>query len=190
MPYPAYVDGLHYFKHSHLPERLTVFGVVQRRQDIVNAEELRDIISYTMITRTFTEVTGKKLENRSELRAVMNPAELAIYEVAVKRFDSLMNEYFKSTKMSARKLAQTKIIAQIMIMLRICTCATVLKDYKGGPMTGKLEAIFAKIAENPGKRVAIGVRQNSVVRAYANAAREYFPNRPVFTIIGSEYQPR
>jgi hypothetical protein len=189
MPYPAYVDGLHYFKHSHLPERLTVFGVVQRRQDIVNAEELRDIISYTMITRTFTEVTGKSLERRSELRAVMTPAELAIYEVAVKQFDRLLNEYFKSLNMSSRKLAQAKIIAQIKIMLRICTCATVLKDYKGGPMTGKLEVIFSKIRENPGKRVAIGVRQNRIVRAYADAARQYFPDRPIFTVTGSEYQP-
>jgi hypothetical protein len=111
-PYPPYADGLYYFKHSHLPERLTVFGVVQRRQDILNAQELRDIISYTMITRTFQEVTGKNLERRRELRAVMTPAETQIYEVAVKQFDRLMNEYFRSVNMSARKLAQAKIIAQ------------------------------------------------------------------------------
>jgi len=182
-PYPAYCDGLYYFKHSHLPERLTVFGVVQRRQDIVNAEELRDIISYTMITRTFTEVTGKSLERRHELRAKMTQAELDIYEVAVKQFSLLMDEYFKNVhNISARKLAQAKIIAQIKIMLRICTCATVMRDYKGSPITGKLQTIFSKIEKIPGKRVAIGVRQNNIVRAYAEAARQYFPNRPIFTV--------
>lgn len=189
MPYPPYVDGLHYFKHSHLPERLTVFGVVQRRQDIVNAYELRDIISYTMITRTFKEVTGKDLERRRELRAVMTLPELQLYEVAVKQFDMLMDEYFKSRNMSARKLAQAKIIAQIKIMLRICTCATVFRDYEGGLITGRLQAIFSKIEEAPGQRIAIGVRQNKIVRAYAAAARQYFPNRPIFTVTGSDYKP-
>ena len=188
-PYPPYVDGLYYFKHSHLPERLTVFGVVQRRQDIVNAEELREIIGYTMITRTFREVTGKNLERRRELRAVMTQAELDIYEVAVKQFDRLMSEYFKSLNMSARKLAQAKIIAQIKIMLRICTCATVMRDYEGSPITGKLQAIFSKIEQSPGKRIAIGVRQNNIVRAYAAAVRQYFPGRPVFVVTGSELQP-
>jgi len=189
MPYPPYTDGLHYFKHSHLPERLTVFGVVQRRQDIVNALELRRIISYTMITRTFKEVTGKDLERRQELRAYMTAPELALYEVAVKQFDKLMDEYFKSRNMSARKLAQSKIIAQIKIMLRICTCATVFKDYKGDRITGRLQTIFSKIEETPRQRIAIGVRQNKIVQAYAAAARQYFPNRPIFTITGSEYAP-
>lgn len=188
-PYPPYVDGLYYFKHSHLPERLTVFGVVQRRQDIVNAEELRKIISYTMITRTFKEVTGKDLERRSELRAVMNPEETALYEVALKHFYELEHEYFKSTNMSSRKMAQARIIAQIKIMLRICTCASVFRDYTGGPITGKLDAIFSKIKQLPNRRIAIGVRQNKIVRAYAAAARMYFPGRPVFEVTGSEYQP-
>jgi hypothetical protein len=76
-----------------------------------------------------------------------------------------------------------------MIMLRICACATVMRDYNGGPITGKLQAIFSKIEEIPNKRVAIGVRQNRIVRAYADAARQYFPDRPIFTITGSEFQP-
>jgi len=189
-PYPPYTEGLSYFKHSHLPEKLTVFGVVQRRQDILNAEVLRELISYTMVTRTFQEVTGKSLEHRRELLAEMKPEEEALYEVALKEFNRLESEYFKTTKMSARKLAQARIIAQIKIMLRICTCAPVFQDYHGPAITGKMEAIFDEIQKIPAnKRVAIGVRQNNIVRAYAAAAREAFPDRPVFTITGSEYQP-
>lgn len=189
-PYSPYMEGLRYFQHSHLPEKLTVFGVVQRRQDILNAEVLRELISYTMLTRTFKEVTGKDLERRRELRATMNEEEQALYQVAEKEFYRLEKEYFKSTNMSARKLAQARIIAQIKIMLRICTCAPVLRDYRGSPITGRMEAIFAEIRKIPHKRVAIGVRQNNIVRAYAAAARMAFPDRPVFTITGSEYDPR
>ena len=190
-PYPAYTDGLRYFKHSHLPDKLTVFGVVQRRQDILNAEELRKIISYTMLTRTFKEVTGKDLECRRELRAVMTSAELDLYEIALKKFNRLMYEYFRNINtMSKRKLAQAKIIAQIKIMLRICTCATVFQDYKGDPITGKMQAIFSKIENLPRQRIAIGVRQNNIVRAYAAAARQYFPDRPIFTVTGSELSPK
>ena len=189
-PYPPYIEGLRYFQHSHLPEKLTVFGVVQRRQDILNAGVLREIIGYTMITRTFPEVTGKDLERRRELRAVMTPAERELYQVALKEFYRLEGEYFKAVNMSARKKAQARIIAQIKIMLRICTCAPVFRDYHGSPVTGRMEAIFREIQRVPGKRVAIGVRQNNIVRAYAEALRHRFPNRPVFTITGSEYQPR
>lgn len=190
MPYPAYVEGLSYFKHSHLPEKLTVFGVVQRRQDILNAEVLREIISYTMITRTFKEVTGKDLERRRELRATMTAAEVELYAVAEKEFYRLEKEYFKSTNMSARKMAQARIIAQIKIMLRICTCAPVFKDYHGSMVTGRMAAIFSEIANVPNQRVAIGVRQNNIVRAYAAAARKAFPGRPVFTITGSDFDPQ
>ena len=188
-PYPPYIEGLSCFRHSHLPEKLTVFGVVQRRQDILNAEVLRELIGYTMLTRTFREVTGKNLEHRRELRAVMKPEESALYLVALKEFTRLEKEYFKSTTMSARKKAQARIIAQIKIMLRICTCATVFRDYHGPLVTGKLEAIFGEIRKIPRKRVAIGVRQNNIVRAYTQAVRQAFPNRPVFTITGSEMQP-
>ena len=188
--YPPYVEGLQYFRHSHLPEKLTVFGVVQQRQDILNAEELREIISYTMVTRTFQEVTGKNLEHRMELRAKMKPAEEKLYQVALKEFNRLEKEYFRTTNMSARKMAQAKIIAQIKIMLRICTCATVFQDYDGPEITGRMEAIINEIRRIPSnKRIAIGVRQNNIVRAYAKALQKAFPNRPVFTITGSDYQP-
>lgn len=87
-------------------------------------------------------------------------------------------------------MAQARIIAQIKIMLRICTCATVFQDYKGPETTGRMEAIFDEIRRIPtNKRVAIGVRQNNIVRAYAKAAQKAFPDRPVFTITGSDYQP-
>lgn len=189
-PYPPYMGGRNLFRMSHLPEKLTVFGVVKKTQDIFNAQELRDIITYTMITRTFSEVTGKNLECCRELTAVMSPAEMELYEVALKEFYRLEHLYFKSTNMDERKKAQARIIAQIKIMLRICTCAGVFPQYTGSGLTGKLQAIFSEIEKLPDQRVVIGVRQNSIVQEYAKEARRYFPDRPVFTVTGSEYDPR
>ena len=189
-PYPAYMAGRNLFRMSHLPEKLTVFGVVKKTPDIFNAEVLREIISYTMITRTFPEVTGKDLERRSEITAVMTPEETALYEVALKEFSRLEYLYFNSPNMSARKKAQARIIAQIKIMLRICTCAGVFSEYDGDGMTGKLQAIFAEIAKHPNERIAIGVRQNKIVHEYSRMARKYFPNRPVITVTGNEFSPK
>ena len=189
-PYPAYMDGKNLFRASHLPEKLTVFGVVKTTPDIFNAYELRDIISYTMITRTFPEVTGKNLERCEELPAEMIPEEAAFYQVALKEFHRLEHLYFKSENMDARKKAQARIIAQIKIMLQICVCASVYPDYTGPALNGKLEAIFSKINDLPGQRVAIGLRTNEAVRIYAEEIQKHYPERPVFTITGKQYRPK
>ena len=189
-PYPPYIGGRNLFRMSHLPEKLTVFGVVKRTPDIFNAEVLREIISYTMITRTFKEVTGKDLERRSEILAVWTPEEMELYQIALKEFNRLEYLYFHSTNMSERKKAQARIIAQIKIMLRICTCAGVFPEYTGDGMTGKLHEICKRIRKLPNQRIAIGVRQNKIVREYARVLKEQFPDRPVITITGSEYGPR
>ena len=51
-PIPAYRRGYTLFANSHLPEKITVFGVGQRTQDIYNADILRDILAKTVITRS------------------------------------------------------------------------------------------------------------------------------------------
>ena len=41
-PMPAYHKGYKLFSNSHLPEKITVFGVGQRTQDIYNADILKN----------------------------------------------------------------------------------------------------------------------------------------------------
>ncbi len=55
-PIPAYKPGYTLFAESHLPERITVFGVGKKTQDIFNAEVLNKLLSYSVITRTFAEI--------------------------------------------------------------------------------------------------------------------------------------
>lgn len=51
MPIPAYKKGYRLFANSHLPEKITVFGVGQRNQDIYNADELNRLLGKTVIKR-------------------------------------------------------------------------------------------------------------------------------------------
>lgn len=62
MPIPPYSKGFKLFSESHLPEKITVFGVAQRNQDIFNADELKKILDRFVITRTFKEVSGKDIK--------------------------------------------------------------------------------------------------------------------------------
>ena len=60
-PIPAYKKGYSLFSASHLPERITVFGVEARTQDIYNADSLNEILGKTVITRTFYAITGRDI---------------------------------------------------------------------------------------------------------------------------------
>ena len=42
-PIPAYTKGYKLFKESHIPEKITVFGVSQLTQDIYNLESLKEL---------------------------------------------------------------------------------------------------------------------------------------------------
>ena len=74
-PIPAYKPGYALFSASHLPEKITVFGVGQRNQDIYNADVLDDILAKTVITRTFAEVTGKELRRIHQMPIPFAPDE-------------------------------------------------------------------------------------------------------------------
>lgn len=189
-PYPPYTKGLSLFRKSHLPKKLTVFGVVKTTPDIFNGNALRHISRYTMITRTFKEVSGKNIENISEIPCVMTASEQRVYEVAQKEFYRLEHCYYSSANISARNKAMARAIAQIKTMLRICTCASIFPEYQGVGKTGKMDAIFRKISSLPGERVAIGLRETKAVYEYARQAKKYFPDRKIFTITGGEYTPR
>mgnify|MGYP001438035379 CR=1 FL=1 len=47
-PFPAYKAGYSLFAESHLPERITVFGVGKKTQDIYNA----DVLNKSSLTRS------------------------------------------------------------------------------------------------------------------------------------------
>lgn len=182
--YPAYKKGFKLFTASHIPEKITVFGVSQFTQDIQNAEKLKDIIDKTIITRTFEAVTGKDLYEIKQYTCPMGSEEQKVYDIAINEFYKM--EYLFSKTGNSRKDAMLKILNQLLALLKICAAPQTLREYDDSIMPEKFNTVLSLLYEWKDERVAIGVRHISVVEQYEKAIREAFPFRKVFVITGKE----
>ena len=183
MPIPAYKKGYRLFANSHLPEKITVFGVGQRNQDIYNTDELDTLLGKTVITRTFEEVTGKDIRCIHQMPIPFLPEEREVYNLVLKEFYRIQNEYYRSTG-NSRKDAMMRLIQQITLLLRISAAPDSMKEYEGSTPLKEI-AVVEALARWPDEIVAIGVRHTAVLDRYAAAIREYLPERPLFVVTGS-----
>ena len=183
MPIPAYKKGYRLFANSHLPEKITVFGVGQRNQDIYNADELDRLLGKTVITRTFEEVTGKDIRRIHQMPIPFLPEEREVYNIVLKEFYRIQREYYSSTG-NSRKDALMRLIQQITLLLRISAAPDCMKEYEGETPLKEM-AVVEALARWPEEVVAIGVRHTTVLDRYAAAIREYLPDRPLFVVTGS-----
>ena len=184
-PIPAYKRGYSLFSSCHLPEKPTVFGIGERTQDIYNANELNDILSKTVITRTFEEITGKEIRRIHQVSLDFTEEERAVYSIVMEKFNRVQREYFASTG-NARKDAMLRLMQQITLLLRVAAAPNTLREYKGGTPL-KIMAAVEMAAQWENEIIAIGVRHQNVLEAYAEAIREYLPDRPLFTVTGSTW---
>ena len=183
-PYPAYRKGSKLFAASHIPEKITVFGVSQFTQDILNADILKQMIDKTIITRTFEEITGKQLYEIKQIACEMGEEEKRLYKVALGEFYKM--EYLFAKTGNSRKDAMLKILNQLLALLKICAAPQTLREYNQSIMPEKFKTVLSLLDEFSDERVAIGVRHISVVNAYAKEIRKAFPGRPIFVITGNE----
>lgn len=181
-PIPAYREGYRLFSSSHLPEKVTVFGIGQKTQDIYNAEELSDILDRAVITRTFEEVSGKDIVNIEQVPVDFTPTERAVYQKAIERFEEMRGVYFASTG-NSRKDAMMKLIQQITLLLRISAAPNTVREYIGGT-PAKIEKVLDMVEDFSDQIVAIGVRHKKVVEKYKEAIKERFPDRQLFIVTG------
>ncbi len=182
-PIPAYKKGYSLFSASHLPERVTVFGKEQLTQDIYNADVLNELLAKTVITRTFEEVAGKQIKRLHQVPIRFTPDERQVYETAMLEFFKLRDNYFSSTG-NSRKDSMMKLIQQITLLLRISAAPDSLSEYTGDIPVKALTAL-EMISQWPDEIVAIGVRHKVVMDTFERAIKEYFPDRPLFTVTGS-----
>ena len=183
-PYPAYRKGHQLFTASHIPDKITVFGVSQFTQDVFNAEYLKLMINKTIITRTFEEITGKNLYEIKQVTCQMGEEEKHLYSIALDEFYKM--EYLFSKTGNSRKDAMLRILNQLLALLKICGAPQTLREYDQSVMPEKFKSVLSLLVDFQGERVAIGVRHIEVVRAYEAAIRAKFPDRPVFVITGNE----
>ena len=182
-PIPPYRKGFRLFSESHLPEKITVFGVAQRNQDIFNADELSDILGRFVITRTFEEVSGKDIKRIHQILVRFTDSERFVYRKAIEEFEKMRSNYFSSTG-NLRKDAMMRLIQQITLLLRISAAPNTVHEYTGGT-PAKIVKVLNMLDDMHDDIVAIGVRHKIVVNAYAEAIRERFPDRPLFVVTGS-----
>ena len=182
MPIPAYKKGYTLFSNSHLPEKITVFGVGQRTQDIYNADVLSEILGKTVITRTFEEITGKDIRRIHQVPVKFSEAEKAVYQQAIEKFYEMRWNYFQSTG-NSRKDSMMVLMQQILTLLRISAAPSSMSEYVGDTPV-KIQKVLSMIEEWDDQIVAIGVRHIPVLEEYRKAIGEAFPDRPLFVVTG------
>lgn len=182
-PIPAYKKGYALFSASHLPEKITVFGVGQRTQDIYNADVLSEILEKTVITRTFEEVTGKEIRRLHQVPVPFSEPEREVYRQAMEEFYRMRWNYFESTG-NSRKDSMMQLIQQIVLLLRISAAPNTVVEYTGG-LPAKLQKVIEMVQEWDNEIVAIGVRHKVVLDAYKDALETAFPDRPLFVVTGA-----
>ena len=184
-PIPAYKKGYSLFTASHLPEKITVFGVGQRTQDIYNSEELDEILGKTVITRTFEEVVGKDIRRIHQVPVQFAPAERVVYEMAMEEFYKMRENYFASSG-NSRKDSMMKLMQQITLLLRISAAPDTVNEYSGG-IPVKVRKIVEMIGSFPNEIVAVGVRHKVVLESFKRAIEQAYPDRKVFAVTGTSY---
>lgn len=183
-PIPAYKPGYTLFAESHLPEKITVFGVGKKNQDIFNADALNKLLSYSVITRTFAEITGKEIRRLHQTIVPFSPTEREVYKKAVEEFYSMRQRYFALTG-NSRKDSMMALIQQITLLLRISAAPNTVDEYNSDAEPVKIQKVCDMLAEWPDEIAVIGVRHKVVVTAYAEAIRKRFPDRKLFVVTGS-----
>lgn len=183
IPIPAYKKGYRLFTASHLPEKITVFGVGQRTQDIYNADVLSEILDKTVITRTFEEVVGKEIRRIHQVPVTFAEPEREVYQMAMEEFYKMRSNYFASTG-NSRKDSMMKLIQQITLMLRISAAPDTVLEYSGDTPV-KLQKIIEMVQEYDNEVVAIGVRHVVVLESYKKALEKAFPDRMIHVVTGS-----
>lgn len=183
-PIPPYKPGYTLFAKSHSPERVTVFGVGKRTQDIFNAESLNELLSYSVLTRTFSEITGKEIRHLHQVPISFTPAERAVYQKAMEAFHSMRERYFFLTG-NGRKDSMMALIQQITLLLRISAAPNTVEEYNSDQTPTKIAKVCSMLNEWEDEIVVIGVRHKNVVEAYADEIRKHFPERALFVVTGS-----
>lgn len=183
-PIPAYKPGYRLFSESHLPEKITVFGVGKKNQDIFNVEALNRLLSYSVITRTFAEITGKEIRRIHQVTVSFSPAERKVYKKAVEDFYSMRQRYFNVTG-NGRKDSMMALIQQITLLLRISAAPNTVDEYDGECEPVKIRQVCDMLADWPDEIAVVGVRHKIVVAAYAEEIRRRFPDRKLFVVTGS-----
>lgn len=182
-PIPPYKEGLRVFSSQHQPNKVTVFGMAKNDQSIYNSDKLKELIDYTVITKTFEDVVGKKIYTIEQETCNFNADEKILYSKIVNEFHALRFNYFNSSG-NYRKDSMFAILQQINLMIKSCSVSHLFKEYTGEGVSSKFKKVDSLVGKYSNERVCIGCKYIKTVNSYYNYLTDLFPNRPIFIITG------
>lgn len=182
--YPQYHKGQKLFQESHIPEKITVFGVSQATQHIYNSDILKNLIDSTIITRTFEEITGRSIANIYQDTCTFNNHEHTLYKRIVEEFYEMARNVNKTG--NSRKDRMLEILQQLNMLIRSCSASHLFDEYKGKGYSSKFEKVFSMISKWDSEPVVIGCRFKKTVYSYARYIKMLFPDRKLFVVTGED----
>ncbi|WP_340032519.1 N-6 DNA methylase [Paenibacillus sp. FSL K6-1122] len=183
-PYPQYHKGQKLFKESHIPEKITVFGVSQATQHIYNSDTLKTLIDSTIITRTFEEITGRSIANIVQSTCSFNNHEHDLYKKIIEKFYEMTRNVNRTG--NSRKDRMLEILQQLNMLIRSCSAPHLFKEYEGNGYSSKFENVFEKLSKWDNEPIVIGCRFKKTVYSYANYISKLFPDRRLFIVTGED----
>lgn len=180
-PFPAF-HGLRHWKACFSPAKTTVFGIKKQDQDVYNADELRRILRYTVLTRRFEDIVGPDRYQYHTHTFAQNEAERGLYEQIMEEFYQMIPRYFDSK--GYRKDTYLRIIRQLQLMINAASMPHLFGEWTGnGELPTKLNKILAHVAKHD-EKIAIGVLTHKALGEYRRQLAAQFPVRQLFVISG------
>lgn len=179
-PFPV-KQGSRIFRSMFSPGKKSVFGIRKNSQDIYNADDLKEILDYTIITRRFKEVAGDKYRVVNH-QVMPGDGEKAVYDKILNEYYSILPQYFSSTG-DSRKDSALRLVRIIELLRRACSIAHLMPGYNGPDFPAKAGKILELIRQNKGL-IAVGCLSLESL-AFYNTLFNRLLNRPLFVIDGS-----
>ncbi|OMD67623.1 N-6 DNA methylase [Paenibacillus odorifer] len=183
-PYPQYKKGQKLFQESHIPEKITVFGVSQATQHIYNSDALKTLIDSTIITRTFEEITGRSIANIFQDTCTFNNHEYVLYKKIIEKFYEMARNVSRTG--NSRKDRMLEILQQLNMLIRSCSAPHLFKEYQEKGYSSKFDKVFSMLKEWNNEPVVIGCRFKKTVYSYSSYIKELFPDRKLFIVTGED----
>lgn len=181
-PFKPYKKGHLEFKRCFNPSKATVFGLDRQNQEVYNHMNLSSILDYTIITRTFEEITGKKIYKVTPIHLESNEQEKALEESIKNEIYKYYGTYINSTG-NARKDAILRLLHQMRLLFKACSNPKAFRDYKEQTFT-KYEKVKEYLQQKEDFFVVAGTEIDEVNRYRALINRD-FPEKTIFYIDGS-----
>jgi len=180
-PFPAW-RGFGMYKGAFNPSKVTVFGAKKHDQKIYNHEELARLLDYTIITRTFKEVTGREIHEIHQDFVTPYAEEVALQEKIKESINAFYGVHISSTG-DARKDAMLRLLHQMNLLFKSCAMPVHFSEY---PLesSSKYEHVKKYLSETQ-QRIAIGGIHIQEMMQYKEWISRDYPEKTIFYIDGS-----